>query len=109
VVRLHQEYRIRRQVHSQIEEALRRNQGDHLRHVRRIAMLMLLARVWLAILFASRLTQPIGALMARRSACAVDDLSARAEEGRQTDELGLLARSFNRMTSPVEEPAARAG
>lgn len=89
--------------YSQIEEALRRNQVIIFVTCGGIAMLMLLAAVWLAILFATRLTQPIGALMATAERVRGGDLSARAEEGPANDELGLLARSFNRMTSQVEE------
>jgi two-component system nitrogen regulation sensor histidine kinase NtrY len=68
-----------------------------------IALMMLLAAVWLAIIFATRLTEPIGNLMATAERVRGGDLSARAEEGPANDELGLLSRSFNRMTSQVEE------
>src|SRR5215510_12220544 len=68
-----------------------------------IALLMLLAAVWLAILFASRLTEPIGGLMAAAERVRGGDLSARVEEGPPNDELGQLARSFNRMASQIEQ------
>jgi len=89
--------------YSQIEQALRRNQVIIFVTCGAIAFLMLLAAVWLAILFATRLTEPIGGLMATAERVRAGDLSARAEEGPANDELGLLARSFNRMTSQVEE------
>src|SRR5690349_20789304 len=68
-----------------------------------IALLMLLAAVWLAILFASRLTAPIGGLMAAAERVRGGDLAARVEEGPLNDELGQLARSFNRMASQIEQ------
>lgn len=68
-----------------------------------IALLMLLAAVWLAILFATRLTEPIGGLMAAAEKVRAGNLSARVEEGPPDDELGQLARSFNRMTSQIEQ------
>ncbi len=89
--------------YSQIERALQRNQVIIFVICGAIALLMLLASVWLAILFASSITEPIGGLMATAEKVRSGDLSARAEEGPPNDELGLLARSFNRMTSQVEE------
>src|SRR5215510_14956482 len=68
-----------------------------------IALLMLLAAVWLAILFASRLTEPIGGLMAAAERVRGGDLTARVEEGPPDDELGQLTRSFNRMASQIEQ------
>jgi two-component system nitrogen regulation sensor histidine kinase NtrY len=68
-----------------------------------ITLLMLLAAMWLAILFASRLTAPIGGLMAVAERVRGGDLTARVEEGPPNDELGQLARSFNRMASQIEQ------
>ena len=89
--------------YSQIEQALQRNQVIIFAICGGIALMMLLAAVWLAIVFATRLTEPIGNLMSTAERVRGGDLSARAEEGPANDELGLLARSFNRMTSQVEE------
>jgi len=50
--------------YAQIEQALRRSQLVIFLICGAIALLMLLAAVWLAILFATRLTEPIGGLMA---------------------------------------------
>jgi len=68
-----------------------------------IAFLMLLAAVWLAVLFATRLTAPIGGLMSAAEQMRSGDLSVRVEEGPTNDELGQLARSFNRMASQIEQ------
>jgi two-component system nitrogen regulation sensor histidine kinase NtrY len=89
--------------YSQIEQALRRSQLVIFVICGAIALLMLLAAVWLAILFATRLTEPIGGLMAAAERVRVGDLAARVEEGPPNDEFGQLARSFNRMTSQIEQ------
>ena len=88
--------------YSQIESALRRGQLIIFVVCGTIAFLMLLTAVWLAILFASRLTQPIGGLMAAAERVRGGDLSVRVEEGPPNDEFGQLARSFNRMASQIE-------
>ena len=89
--------------YSRIEQAIGRNQLAIFAVYGGIAFLLLLAAVWLAIVFASRMTAPIGGLMAVAERVRGGDLSARAEEGPTDDELGQLARSFNRMTTQVEE------
>jgi two-component system nitrogen regulation sensor histidine kinase NtrY len=89
--------------YSQIEQAMQRSQLVIFLVCGAIAFLMLLAAVWLAILFASRLTEPIGGLMAAAERVRGGDLAARVEEGPPNDELGQLARSFNRMASQIEQ------
>ena len=89
--------------YAQIEQALRRSQLVIFLICGAIALLMLLAAVWLAIQFATRLTAPIGGLMAAAERVRDGDLAARVEEGPPNDELGQLARSFNRMTSQIEQ------
>jgi two-component system nitrogen regulation sensor histidine kinase NtrY len=89
--------------YSQIDQAMRRSQVTIFLVCGAIAFLMLLAAVWLAILFASRLTEPIGGLMAAAERVRGGDLTARVEEGPPNDELGQLARSFNRMASQIEQ------
>ena len=89
--------------YSQIEQAMQRSQLLIFVVCGAIALLMLLAAVWLAILFASRLTEPIGGLMAAAERVRGGDLTARVEEGPLNDELGQLTRSFNRMASQIEQ------
>lgn len=89
--------------YSQIEQAMQRSQLVIFVVCGAIALLMLLAAVWLAILFASRLTEPIGGLMLAAERVRGGDLTARVEEGPPNDELGQLARSFNRMASQIEQ------
>ncbi|WP_178130544.1 PAS domain-containing sensor histidine kinase [Reyranella sp. CPCC 100927] len=68
-----------------------------------IALLMLLAGVWLAVTFASRLTVPIAGLMSAAESVRKGDLSARVAETPTDDELGRLVRAFNRMTTQIDE------
>jgi two-component system nitrogen regulation sensor histidine kinase NtrY len=89
--------------YSQIEQAMQRSQLLIFVVCGAIALLMLLAAVWLAVLFASRLTEPIGGLMAAAERVRGGDLAARVEEGPPNDELGQLTRSFNRMASQIEQ------
>ena len=89
--------------YSQIEQAMQRSQLLIFVICGAIALLMLLAAVWLAVLFASRLTEPIGGLMAAAERVRGGDLTARVEEGPLNDELGQLTRSFNRMASQIEQ------
>ncbi len=89
--------------YAQIEQAMRRSQLLIFVTCGAIALLMLLAAVWLAILFASRITEPIGGLMTAAERMRSGDLTTRVEEGPPNDELGQLARSFNRMASQIEQ------
>ncbi len=68
-----------------------------------IAILMLLSAVWLALLFASRMTRPIGGLIGAAERVRQGDLTARVEEQRGDDELSRLVRAFNRMTAQLDE------
>jgi len=89
--------------YTQIESRLEQGQLVMFMICGAIAVLMLLAAVWLALLFATRLTAPIGGLMAAAEQMRGGDLSVRVEEGPPNDELGQLARSFNRMASQIEQ------
>ena len=68
-----------------------------------IALLVLLAAVWLAVTFASRLTGPITSLMSAAESVRRGDLSARVAETPSDDELGRLVRAFNRMAAQIDE------
>ena len=69
-----------------------------------VALLLLLAAVWFGVNFATRLTRPIGDLIGAADRVRGGDLSARVNEvtRESDDELELLARAFNRMTSQLE-------
>jgi two-component system nitrogen regulation sensor histidine kinase NtrY len=67
-----------------------------------IALLMLMAAVWLGIMFAKQLVTPIAALIGAAELVRAGDLSARVVEGGTEDELATLGRAFNRMAAQLE-------
>jgi two-component system nitrogen regulation sensor histidine kinase NtrY len=67
-----------------------------------VALLLLLAAIWIGIAVANRLARPIGALIGAAERIRSGDLSTRVEESDRDDELGTLSRAFNRMTSQIE-------
>jgi len=67
-----------------------------------VAMLLLLVAVWLGLVFANRLVQPIRALVETAERVRLGDLTTRVSEGDSADEIGTLSRAFNRMTSQLE-------
>jgi two-component system nitrogen regulation sensor histidine kinase NtrY len=69
-----------------------------------VAVLLLLASIWVGMLFASSLVQPITLLVKASERIKGGDLSTRVENKRhENDELGALAQAFNRMTSQLEK------
>jgi two-component system nitrogen regulation sensor histidine kinase NtrY len=68
-----------------------------------VALLLLLAAVWIGFAVASQLATPITRLIEAAERVRGGDLSARVvETGAKDDELGLLSRAFNRMTSQLD-------
>jgi len=67
-----------------------------------VAMLILLAAVWLAFWAANRIVTPIGRLASAAGRVSEGDLRVRVEVGPDDDEIGLLSDAFNRMTSQLE-------
>ncbi|MFZ4541811.1 MAG: ATP-binding protein [Rickettsiales bacterium] len=67
-----------------------------------IAMLILLASLWMGILLAVRLIEPLRALMSATEHVRGGDYSIRVPEGRPDDEIANLGRTFNRMTGQLE-------
>ena len=67
-----------------------------------VALLLLMAAIWLGLNFATRLARPITALAAATERVRAGDLKARVEESGEDDEIGLLSRAFNRMTDQLE-------
>lgn len=68
-----------------------------------VALLLLLAAVWVGLTIANQLARPISALISAAERVRSGDLGARVEEGPANDELGSLSRAFNRMTSQLED------
>ena len=62
------------------------------------ALLLLFVAIWFALQFATRLAEPISALMGAAERVRAGDLTARVPDRRLGDELGALSRAFNRMT-----------
>ena len=67
-----------------------------------VALLILLAAVWLGLWAANRIVAPIGRLVGAAERVTEGDLGARVAVGRNDDELGSLSHAFNRMTSQLE-------
>ena len=68
-----------------------------------VALLLLMAAVWLGIGFADRLAGPLGRLIEAAERVRAGDLVVRVpEEEAGDDEIGTLARAFNRMTSQLD-------
>ena len=68
-----------------------------------VAMLLLLASVWLGIAIAARLVKPIGQLIRVADRVGAGDLDARVSETDTGNELASLSRAFNRMTERLAE------
>jgi two-component system nitrogen regulation sensor histidine kinase NtrY len=69
-----------------------------------VALLLLLAAVWIGLYFATQLVRPISLLIGAAERVRAGDLSARVpEEDAKADEIGSLSRAFNRMTGQLEE------
>jgi two-component system nitrogen regulation sensor histidine kinase NtrY len=63
-----------------------------------VALLLLLAAVWVGLSFANTLAMPISRLIAAADRVRAGDLTARVPEDKDNDELDRLSRAFNRMT-----------
>jgi two-component system nitrogen regulation sensor histidine kinase NtrY len=66
-----------------------------------VALLLLLAAVWMGLHFARQLVQPVSALIEAAERVRAGDLSIRVTEPTDDDELSVLSRTFNRMTSQL--------
>lgn len=67
-----------------------------------VALILLLAAIWFGIVFAEQLVAPIGSLILAAERVRLGDLGVRVPESVNDDEIGLLGRVFNRMTSQIE-------
>ena len=63
-----------------------------------VALLLLMASVWVGLNFATRMARPISGLISATEKVRGGDLSVRVPEGPEGDEFGTLGRAFNRMT-----------
>ncbi|HRE61657.1 MAG TPA: PAS domain-containing sensor histidine kinase [Micropepsaceae bacterium] len=67
-----------------------------------VGLLILLASIWLGLWAANRLVSPIGRLIGAAERVSEGDLGARVPMGDPGDEMGTLARAFNRMTAQLQ-------
>lgn len=67
-----------------------------------VALMLLLASIWVGLAFANQLTVPIGRLIDAAGRVSEGDLSARVPDQDNRDEIGSLARAFNRMTGEIK-------
>jgi len=66
-----------------------------------VALLLLLAAVWVGLSFANGLAAPISRLISAADRVRAGDLTARVPEVDEGDEIGRLSRAFNRMTNQL--------
>jgi two-component system nitrogen regulation sensor histidine kinase NtrY len=66
-----------------------------------VALLLLLAAVWVGLAFANTLATPISRLIAAADRVREGDLEVRVPEQEQDDEIDHLSRAFNRMTDQL--------
>ncbi|MBE0530127.1 MAG: PAS domain-containing sensor histidine kinase [Rhodospirillales bacterium] len=67
-----------------------------------VALLLLLAAVWVGVNLAAQLSHPISNLIAAAQRIGKGDLKARVKADSTSDEIGTLSRAFNRMTEQLE-------
>lgn len=67
-----------------------------------VALLLLMAAIWIGIVLARQLVSPISTLISVSDRVRAGDLKARVPKQDQIEEFDYLAQSFNRMTSQLE-------
>ncbi len=67
-----------------------------------VALLVLLAAVWLGLWAANRMVAPIGELVGAAERVSDGDLTTRVDVGSDADEITALGRTFNRMTGQLQ-------
>ncbi len=67
-----------------------------------LAVIILFGAIWLALMAATRIVQPIGRLVNMSERVSGGDLGARVEVYKDDGELGALARSMNHMTAQLQ-------
>lgn len=67
-----------------------------------VALMLLLASIWVGLAFANQLTVPVGKLIDAAGRVSQGDLTARVPYQDNRDEIGTLGRAFNRMTGEIQ-------
>ena len=65
-------------------------------------LLLLLAAIWLSLIFSRQLVRPIGELIDAADRVRAGDLTARVSASKRQDEFDVLAFAFNRMTGQLQ-------
>ena len=65
------------------------------------AVILILAAIWLGLWFAERLARPIGRLAGAAQRVGAGDFNAKVAVGASDDEVTMLGRSFNQMTTQL--------
>lgn len=68
-----------------------------------VALLLLLAAMWVGIVLARQLVTPISTLISVSDRVRAGDLTARVPKQKQVEEFDYLAQSFNRMTTQIQQ------
>ncbi len=68
-----------------------------------VALILLLAAIWFGLVFAEQLVAPISALIRAAEKARAGDLGTQVEESNKDDEISLLGKAFNRMTTQIKE------
>ncbi|OUD11054.1 PAS domain-containing sensor histidine kinase [Marivivens niveibacter] len=66
------------------------------------AVILILAAIWLGLWFAERLARPVGRLVTAAHRVGEGDLNVRVPEITGDDEIAILGRDFNKMTSQLK-------
>ena len=67
------------------------------------ALLVLVGAVWLGMAAANSISAPVGRLVQAADRVAAGDLDARVETPKDPEEIAVLSRAFNRMTSDLQD------
>ncbi|MEM6812391.1 MAG: PAS domain-containing sensor histidine kinase [Pseudomonadota bacterium] len=68
-----------------------------------VALLLMMAAIWVGIVLARQLVTPIGTLISVSDRVRAGDLEARVPKREQIEEFDYLADSFNRMTNQIQQ------
>ena len=71
-----------------------------------VALLLLLTAIWVALLMATRLVEPIGDMVTAAESIGAGNLASRVEVRDTDDELATLGNAFNRMTAQLQQQQA---
>ena len=66
------------------------------------ASFVILSAIWLGMLFAERLSRPVGRLAGAAQRVGAGDFDVQVQEDKGDDEIAMLSRVFNRMTKQVK-------